>query len=94
MKIIIKTSLDLFPQSDSILLFFMNQKDNNLTLVRSVKKDHPIISEKNGDSPDKWVMRHNKTLVIEDLTKEFRFDYNKIIAFNETLIHVYISEVN
>ncbi len=72
---------DLFPQADSILVFDFDSENDTLSLVRSLKRENFVIKEKMGDDLDKWVLRHNRSLLIEDLTKEFRFDYNKINAY-------------
>jgi diguanylate cyclase (GGDEF)-like protein len=74
---------DLFPQADSILIFDFDSENDSLSLVRSLKREDFIVKEKMGDALDKWVLRHNRSLLIEDLTKEFRFDYNKVGAYED-----------
>ena len=74
---------DLFPQANSILIFDFDSENDSLTLVRSLKRRDFIIKEKMGNDLDKWVLRQNRSLLIEDLTNDFRFDYNKISAYKD-----------
>ena len=74
---------ELFPQADSVLFFTFNKEKDSLNLIRSLKRKASVIKEKKGDSLDKWALHHNCSLLIEDLTKDFRFDYSKIEAFKE-----------
>jgi len=75
-----ETLKELFPQADSILLFDFDKDKDQLYLTRSLKQKGVVIKEKKGDDIDKWVARHNYSLLIEDLTKDFRFDYSRIDA--------------
>ncbi|MDP2922828.1 MAG: sensor domain-containing diguanylate cyclase [Candidatus Omnitrophota bacterium] len=86
---IINTSTKLFPQADSVLLFLL--EDGCLNLTRSVKQRDTVIKEKRGDIIEKWVLKHNQSLVVEDITKDFRFDYNKVLAFKERKIRSFIA---
>jgi len=74
---------DLFPQANSILIFDFDSENDSLSLVRSLKRRDLIIKEKMGNDLDKWVLRQNRSLLIEDLTNDFRFDYNKISAYKD-----------
>ena len=74
---------ELFPRADSILFFTFNKEKDSLSLLRSLKRKASVIKEKKGGSLDKWVLHHNCSLLIEDLTKDFRFDYSKIEAYKE-----------
>lgn len=57
------------------LLFLVNNQAQKLELVRSIKEDDDeVILAKDGDTFDKWVLRHSNPLLIEDLKKDFRFD--------------------
>ncbi|MBP7088794.1 MAG: sensor domain-containing diguanylate cyclase [Candidatus Omnitrophica bacterium] len=78
---LIKTLTNLFPQADNILLFNFDREADSLILMRSYKQKNIIIEEKTGDVLDKWVLQHNRSLLIEDLTKDFRFDCNRVIAY-------------
>jgi len=78
---IINTLGELFPQADSILFFGFNKEKDSLSLLRSLKRKHSVVKEKKGGVMDKWALHHNCSLLIEDLTKDFRFDANKIEAY-------------
>lgn len=78
---IIITLGELFPQADSILFFGFNKERDSLSLLRSLKRKHSVVKEKKGGIIDKWALHHNRSLLIEDLTKDFRFDANRIEAY-------------
>jgi len=78
---IINTLGELFPQADSILFFGFNKEKDSLSLLRSLKRKHSVIKEKKGGIIDKWSLHHNRSLLIEDLVKDFRFDANKVEAY-------------
>lgn len=80
---LINYSKELFPQVERVLLFLIQKDNDSLTLIRSFKKNGYVIKDKNGDILEKWVLKNNQSLLVEDLTKDFRFDYNKVIAFQE-----------
>jgi GGDEF domain-containing protein len=86
---LVNTSAKLFPQADSIMLFLV--KDGSLSLMRSLKQKDVIIKEKQGDIIEKWVLKHTQSLIIEDITKDFRFDSNKILAFKERKMRSFIA---
>lgn len=72
---------ELFPQADSILFFSFNKEKDSLNLLRSLKRKDSVVKEKKGGALDKWTLHHNHSLLIEELTKDFRFDANKIEAY-------------
>lgn len=78
---LINTLGELFPQADSILFFSFNKEKDSLSLLRSLKRNNSVVKEKKGGALDKWALHHNRSLLIEDLTKDFRFDANKITAY-------------
>jgi len=78
---LIKTLANLFPQVDNILLFNFDKEADSLYLVRSHKEKSVVIEEKTGDALDKWVLQQNRSLLVEDITKDFRFDYNRVSAY-------------
>jgi len=77
---LVNTLGELFPQAENVLLFEFNKESASLSLNRSSKRNKSVIKTKKGDVLDSWVLRHNCSLLIEDLAKDFRFDYNKIDA--------------
>jgi diguanylate cyclase (GGDEF)-like protein len=87
----IKTSGNSFPQADNILLFSLEKHKDSLSLIRSLKRKDHSIKEKKGDILDKWILRYNQCLMVEDLTKDFRFEYSKTVAYNERNIRSLIS---
>ena len=81
---IVNACAEFLPQAENIMLFIFKRDKDSLILVNSFKREAPaVIKEKKGDILDKWIVRHNQSLVVEDLTKDFRFDCNRVIAFNE-----------
>ncbi|MBU1121627.1 MAG: sensor domain-containing diguanylate cyclase [Candidatus Omnitrophota bacterium] len=80
-KFLIKCSKRLFPETDNILLFILRKEEDSLELVRSSKGQNIVIEEKQGDILDKWVLRHNNSLLVKEIKSDFRFDYNKVIPF-------------
>lgn len=78
---LINTLGELFPQADSILFFSFNKEKDSLSLLRSLKRKDSVVKEKKGGALDKWTLHHNRSLLIEDLIKDFRFDANKIEAY-------------
>jgi diguanylate cyclase (GGDEF)-like protein len=86
---LISASRELFPSADNILLFVLN--NNSLQLSLSHKKDECVIKEKAGDIIEKWLLRHNQSLLVEDIFKDFRFDYNKVSAFRERKMRSFIA---
>lgn len=83
--------VDFFPQADNILIFHFDREDNFLELTYSFKKHDVIIREKRGDIMDFWVLKHNQSLIVDDLSQDFRFDCSQSIAFQERNIHSFIS---
>lgn len=82
---------NLFPQSDDALLFIIQKNKSMHNLVRSFKKEGFVIKEKEGDVIEKWVLRNNQSILVENLTKDFRFDYNKIVAFTDRKVLSFIA---
>jgi len=81
---------DLFPQADTALLFEFDHERDALALARSLKPEHTIIKQKEGNFLDVWVLRHNRSLVIEDITKDFRFDCRSIDSYSERAMRSFI----
>lgn len=88
---IIDTCGELFPQADNILIFSFEQSGESLELIRSLKRKDSVIKEKRGDIVDRWALRHNQYLLVDDLTKDFRFDYAKTTSYKEREIRSLIA---
>jgi len=69
---------NLFKDIDNVSIFLL--EDNNLNQVRFIK-------ESKIDAIDIWVLKNNYSLLIEDITKDFRFDFNNISCFTDRLIY-------
>jgi diguanylate cyclase (GGDEF)-like protein len=82
-EFLINTSKQLFPKADNILLFLARKDRDSLILNSSLKGEDRVIKEKTGDLLDKWVLRHNYSLLVKDLKNDFRFDYNKVVPYRD-----------
>ena len=69
---------NLFRDIDNVSISLL--EDNKLSRVRFIK-------ESKIDEIDIWVLKHNTSLLIEDITKDFRFNSNNIFCFTEYLIY-------
>lgn len=78
-RVVGEETFGLFGGSGNIIIYLINQEENRLEIL-STKKIDPefIIKEKNGDLFDEWVLRHNQPLLVEDTSKDFRFDAERI----------------
>lgn len=85
----LKSLCDFFPLAENIMIFTLHK--SALSLELSFKKEEYVIKEKYGDIIEKWLLKHNQSLIIEDLLKDFRFDCNKIAAFRERKIRSLIA---
>ncbi|MFC1646600.1 GGDEF domain-containing protein, partial [Candidatus Omnitrophota bacterium] len=74
-KAVVRETFDLFSASGSVLIYLINRDDNKLDIFFT-KKINPqlVIKEKHGDMFDEWVLKHNQALLVEDTTRDFRFD--------------------
>lgn len=70
---IIEKTLKTLGKSGRVLLFLVNPDAQELMLSASSAMSHPAIKTKKGDVFDHWILRHRKPLMIEDVTKDFRF---------------------
>jgi len=78
-KSIVEETFNLFGRKVSILLYLFSRENNRLELSFS-KKESPkeVIKEKYGDLFDDWVVKHNQSLLVEDVYNDFRFDPENI----------------
>jgi len=74
---------EVLPQAESILIFGFDKEKDLLSLVRTIKRTSSTIKEKHGDELDKWVLRKNQSLLIDDITNDFRFNYSKVSAYRD-----------
>lgn len=81
---------DFFSGADSILLFIFNQGSRSLELTRSLKRREGVIKEKKGDIMDWWVLKNNQSLLVDNFSGDFRFDYRRSKAFKERGIQSFI----
>jgi diguanylate cyclase (GGDEF)-like protein len=86
---LVKVSAEMFLEADNILLFIF--RGNNLNLVRSFKRGDSTIKEKEGDIVDRWVVKHNKSILVDDLKKDFRFAYTEMVCYKERNIFSFIA---
>ena len=80
---IVKETTQLFPNSENILLFLFSHDRDSLDLMYSFRKNNEIIREKKGDIIDWWVLKNNQSLLINDITSDYRFDVNFLYAYRE-----------
>ena len=63
----------------SCILYLIDNQTQKLSLFKTKKEDEElIIKAKEGDFFDLWVLRHARSLIVEDIKKDFRFDLDKI----------------
>lgn len=76
----------IFPNLDLSMIYIIKQ--NKLSLVSSYKQnDSIVIKDKQGDILDYWVIKHNQPLIIEDISREFRFDLEQISSLKNRVIN-------
>ncbi|MDD5291720.1 MAG: sensor domain-containing diguanylate cyclase [Candidatus Omnitrophica bacterium] len=69
----------LFGGSGNVLIYLINHENNNPEILFTKKLNlELIIKEKYGDLFNEWVIKHNQPLLIEDTSKDFRFDFQRI----------------
>ncbi len=74
------------------LLYIADHQTQKLNLYKTKKEGHRlIIKAKESDIFDLWVLRHANPLFIEDISKDFRFDQEKIKRQKVRLIASLIS---
>lgn len=71
---------DVASNQGTCLLYLVDRLTQlNLNLFKTKKKDQDfVIKSKEGDIFDLWVLRHNSPLLVENTSKDFRFDSEKI----------------
>lgn len=74
--LIVEESARTIGKPGRILLYLVDVEKQDLML--SASKDELRIKMKKGDAFDHWVLRNRKALIIEDVTKDFRFPAEEI----------------
>ena len=54
-----------------VLLYLVDTEKQEMVLAAS--NDDVLVREKKGDVFDRWVLKHRKSLIVEDISKDFRF---------------------
>ncbi len=80
---IVKEISQLFIDADNVLFFVFHRDKDTLALEYSLRRNKEIIREKKGDIIDWWVLRNNQSLLISDVTSDYRFDMNSLCAYKE-----------
>ena len=70
-KLIIERSFDTLKKDGRVMLFLVDTEKQELMLTASKNAAH--VKAKKGDIFDRWVLRHRKSLMVEDIAKDFRF---------------------
>jgi diguanylate cyclase (GGDEF)-like protein len=70
-NLIVKESAQTIGKDGRTLLFLVDTEKQDLML--SAAKDESRVKTKKGDAFDRWILRNRKSLIIEDVTKDFRF---------------------
>lgn len=70
-SIIVEKTYRTIGKGGRLLLFLVDVEKQELML--SVSRDNLKVKNKRGDAFDQWVLRHRKSLIIEDVEKDFRF---------------------
>ena len=61
------------------VLYLVDNQTHSLSLYKAKKEDRKeVIKAKQGDIFDHWVLRHASPLLIEDISKDFRFDLERV----------------
>ena len=77
---------DVFKKLSVFLIYII--EEGELKLVSSYKAfEATSIRSKKGDIFDYWVLRHNQSLLIEDIGGDFRFDLEKVSSLKERVIN-------
>lgn len=70
-RLIVERAFDTIKKESRIMLFLVDTEKQELMLKSSKNASH--VKAKKGDIFDHWALRHRKSLMIEDIGKDFRF---------------------
>ena len=63
----------------NVFIYLINHDNDSLEIAFTKKIDRSlVIKEKQGDLFNEWVLKHNLVLLVEDASKDFRFDSERI----------------
>jgi len=75
-NLVIEESVKTLGKSGRALLFLVDTEKQDLML--SASSGASRIKTKKGDTFDHWVLRHRKSLIVEDITRDFRFPVDDV----------------
>lgn len=76
-RLVLEKAVRTLGKEGRTLVFLVNTEKQELMLAASSNADR--IKEKKGDIFDQWILRHRKSLIIEDIEKDFRFPADDIL---------------
>lgn len=75
--LIVREALAAVNKSGRVLLYIVDNAKQEL-ILQSVKHDRShAVASKRGDIFDTWVLRYRKSLIVEDVAKDYRFSLNQ-----------------
>ncbi|NQT75563.1 MAG: sensor domain-containing diguanylate cyclase [Candidatus Omnitrophica bacterium] len=78
-ELILDNALEVVGRTESLLLFLVDTKKQELNLAASrIKENSDKVKAKKGDLLDEWVFKQRQRLLVEDIKKDFRFSEEKI----------------
>jgi len=78
---LLQTISSLFPSAQMVLIFDFKDTRDKLQLRASCHSKGVNIRQKHGDIIDMWVVRNNQSVLVDDISKDFRFDFHKVEAY-------------
>lgn len=80
-SIIIDKTLETLGKKGRVLLYLVDEDRQELML--SASRNEARIKAKRGDIFDQWVLRHRRSLIVEDVARDFRFPADRTDASDE-----------
>ncbi|MFA5147229.1 MAG: sensor domain-containing diguanylate cyclase [Candidatus Omnitrophota bacterium] len=97
-KLLTEKVAETIGKSGRVLLFLVDFERQELMLsASSLGAGDPKVKTKRGDPFDYWVLRHRKPLIVEDITKDFRFpidESEKAASYFRSLISAPLISAN
>jgi len=73
-RLAVESTFTLIGKSDTCLLFLVDHEQQVLSLFASKKREHlAVIRAKHGDQFDRYVLRSQRPLLVNDVRRDFRF---------------------